>query len=50
MRPLFSHSVGRDAYVLRVVGNSFGPVVRIDRRGHSGEFAGADRRRHAQTA
>ena len=50
MRPLFRHSVGRDAFVLRVVGNSFGPVVRVDRRGRSGEFTGADRRRHTQTA
>jgi hypothetical protein len=50
MRPLLRHSVGRDAYVLRVVGNSLGPVVRVDRRARSGEFTGADRRRRTQTA
>jgi hypothetical protein len=28
LRPLFRYSAGRDAYVLRVVGNRFGPVLR----------------------
>lgn len=32
LRPLFRYSRGRDAYVLRVVGNRFGPVLRRDRR------------------
>ena len=50
MRPLLRHSVGRDAFVLRVVGNSYGPVLRVDRRGRSTEFTGADRRRRTQTA
>jgi hypothetical protein len=27
LRPLFRYSAGRDAYVLRVVGNRFGPVL-----------------------
>ena len=32
VRPLFRHSASRDAYVLRVVGDRFGPVLRRDRR------------------
>ena len=50
IRPLLRHSVGRDAYVLRVIGNTYGPVLRVNRRARSGEFAGADRRRRTQTA
>jgi hypothetical protein len=50
MRPLLRHSVGRDAYVLRLVGNSYGPVLRVDRRARAAEFTGADRRRRTQTA
>ena len=29
LRPLFRYSAGRDAYVLRVVGNRFGPVLEV---------------------
>jgi hypothetical protein len=32
LRPLFRYSYGRDAFVLRGVGRSFGPVLRPDRR------------------
>lgn len=32
MRPLFRYSAHRDAYVLRVVGNRYGPVLRRHRR------------------
>jgi hypothetical protein len=45
MKPVFRYSVSRDAFVLRVVGNSVGPVLRVDRRRHSERtFAGLDRR------
>jgi hypothetical protein len=47
---LLRYSATRDAFVLRGVGNSRGPVLRPDRRGRrQGAFAGADRR-GAQTA
>ena len=32
LRPLVRHSTTRDAYVLKAVGNSRGPVLRYDRR------------------
>ena len=32
LRPLFRHSESREAYVLRVVGNRWGPVLRQERR------------------
>jgi hypothetical protein len=32
LRPLFRYSHSRDAYVLRGVGRSFGPVLRPERR------------------
>jgi hypothetical protein len=43
--PVLRHSPSRDAYVLRVVGNRGGPVLRLDRRRRSGPFDGIDRRR-----
>ena len=43
-RPLFRYSLSRDAYVLRVVGNSSGPVLRRERRHMQREFAGSERR------
>jgi hypothetical protein len=50
VRPLFRYSTTRDAFVLRAVGNSTGPVLRPDRRSRrAGSFEGIDRRR-AQTA
>jgi hypothetical protein len=49
LRFAFRYSPTRDAYVLRVLGRSLGPVLRIDRRGRHGQaFEGIDRRR-AQT-
>lgn len=29
LRPLFRYSAGRDAYVLRIVGHRFGPVLEV---------------------
>ncbi len=45
LRPLLRYSLGRDAYVLHVIGNSVGPVVREERRrGRGRSYAGAERR------
>ena len=51
-RPLMSFDMPRDAYVLRVVGRRFGPVLRQDRRHAEGivEYAGPERRRDARTS
>jgi hypothetical protein len=45
-KPLLRHSATRDAFVLRLIGNSVGPVLRVDRR-RSGDssYEGAERRR-----
>jgi len=43
-RPLMRYSRSRDAYVLRAVGRSFGPVLREDRR-HAQTYEGIERRR-----
>jgi hypothetical protein len=45
-RPFLRYSATRDAYVLRVIGRSRGPVLRLDRRSrrHRQPFAGAERR------
>ncbi len=47
MRPALRYSATRDAYVLRAVGNSNGPVLRPDRRRRRRRqsFEGTDRRR-----
>lgn len=45
LRPVLRYSATRDAFVLRLVGNSTGPVLRIDRRHAREPFEGADRRR-----
>lgn len=43
--PLLRYSVSRDAYVLRGVGNSMGPVLRPDRRSHDqSRWDGVERR------
>jgi hypothetical protein len=34
LRPTFRHSQSRDAYVLRLIGNRFGPVLRPDYSRH----------------
>jgi hypothetical protein len=44
VRPLFRYSISRDAYVLRVIGNSHGPVLRRERRRVQREHAGPERR------
>jgi hypothetical protein len=48
MRPLLRYSVSRDAYVLRWVGNTAGPVLKVDRRRHpQPPFGGLERRTRA---
>jgi hypothetical protein len=42
--PLFRYSQTRDAYVLRVVGNSHGPVLRRERRSARRDYQGTERR------
>jgi len=45
LRPILRYSDGRHAYVLRVVGGRFGPVLRPDRRlTRSRASDGAERR------
>jgi hypothetical protein len=43
-RPLFRYSLSRDAYVMRVIGNTHGPVLRRERRHGQREHAGPERR------
>jgi hypothetical protein len=43
MRPVLRYSAARDAYVLRVVGSNWGPVLRAERRRRR-QFEGAERR------
>jgi hypothetical protein len=43
MRPLMRYSGARDAYVLRLVGSTWGPVLRPERRRRQ-RFEGVDRR------
>jgi len=47
LRPLLRYSVTREAFVLRVAGNSVGPVLRPDRRRRvrRQRFEGIERRR-----
>ena len=46
LKPVLRYSTTRDAYVLRAVGRSNGPVLRVDRRGGGQDsYAGAERRR-----
>ncbi|MGH2865293.1 MAG: hypothetical protein ACRDJX_08605 [Solirubrobacteraceae bacterium] len=44
VRPLIRYSAPRDAYVLRLVGRSWGPVLRLERRRQE-RFEGVERRR-----
>jgi len=45
LRPALRYSATRDAFVLRGIGNSRGPVLRPNRRGRpQGAFEGIDRR------
>jgi hypothetical protein len=50
LKPVLRYSITRDAFVLRLLGNSTGPVLRPDRRRRRRRepFQGIDRRR-AQT-
>ncbi len=43
--PVLRYSNSRDAYVLRVIGNQMGPVLRVDRRLERRPLDGVDRRR-----
>ncbi len=45
LKPVLRYSSTRDAFVLRAVGNSLGPVLREDRRKAClAEYSGAERR------
>ena len=44
LRPLFRYSRSRDAYVLRVIGSTRGPVLRRERRRAQREHPGPERR------
>lgn len=45
LKPMLRYSATRDAFVLRAVGNSSGPVLRVDRRkARLAEYSGAERR------
>jgi hypothetical protein len=45
LKPILRYSTTRDAFVLRALGNSLGPVLRVDRRrGRLAEYSGAERR------
>ncbi len=50
MTPLFRYSFSRDAYVLRIVGNRIGPVLRADRRVMRRRILNGPERRRAHTA
>jgi hypothetical protein len=45
VKPLFRYSLGRDAYVLRGIGGSRGPVLRRERRNRQRDWPGPERRR-----
>jgi hypothetical protein len=47
LRPAFRYSRSRDAFVMRGIGSTVGPVLRIDRRSRQRPFAGAERRHAA---
>lgn len=50
LRPIFRYSAGRDAFVLRLLGNVTGSVLRVDRRSRRRQsFEGIDRRRTQAT-
>jgi hypothetical protein len=50
LKPVLRYSVTRDAFVLRAIGNSSGPVLRMDRRKtRLAGYSGAERR-HVSTA
>ena len=46
LKPVLRYSATRDAFVLRAIGNSSGPVLRLDRRtARQAAYSGAERRR-----
>jgi hypothetical protein len=46
LKPVLRYSATRDAFVLRAIGNSSGPVLRVDRRRRGAPvYEGAERRR-----
>jgi hypothetical protein len=49
-KPILRYSATRDAFVLRGIGRSSGPVLRVDRRRRGSSYAGPDRRRTARVA
>ena len=50
LRPVLRHSETREAYVLRLVGRQWGPVLRRDRRRGRSESPGRERRGTATVA
>jgi hypothetical protein len=50
LKPLLRYSYSRDAYVLRGVGRSVGPVLRLDRRERRGRPLDGIERREARIA
>jgi hypothetical protein len=44
LRPFLRYDYSRSAYVLRIVGERYGPVLREDRRRRQRAFQGSDRR------
>jgi hypothetical protein len=50
LRPLFRYSQSRNAYVLRGVGRTIGPVLRIDRRQRSRRVIEVERRGRERVA
>ena len=48
LRPVLRYSIPRDAYILRGIGASRGPVLRVDRRRGSA-WHGVERRRKPAT-
>ncbi|HYB22602.1 MAG TPA: hypothetical protein VED41_02315 [Solirubrobacteraceae bacterium] len=47
LAPLLRYSTTRDAYVLRAIGGSRGPVLRRERRRRGRPFDGTERRAQA---
>lgn len=46
LKPMLRYSATRDAFVLRAIGSSAGPVLRVDRRtARQAAYSGAERRR-----
>jgi hypothetical protein len=48
LRPFLRYDYSRSAYVLRIVGERYGPVLREDRRRGQLSFRGSDRRRRSE--